>query len=116
MNEDKQLSSEHGPTWQDVFGTVAGMARNQQTATEMILDEQRRSKAKNVGMVCLTVLSTVAIIGLLIVNHLNVREFVGFLSEYDFVSQDGEGFNYYNSDVGGNVINGAEDKETEEQG
>ena len=28
---------------------------------------------------------------------------------YDYVSQDGEGYNYYNSDVGGNVNNGPED-------
>ena len=114
MNEDKQLSSEHGPTWQEVIGTVAGMAHNQQTATEMILDEQKHSKAKNLGLVCITVVATVAIIGLLVVNHLNVREFVGFLSDYDFVTQDGQGYNYYNADIGGDVVNGATDYEEKE--
>ena len=100
----------------EVIGTVAGMAQNQQTATEMILDEQKRSKAKNMGLVCITVVATVAIVGLLLVNHMNVREFVGFLSEYDFVTQDGEGQNYYNSDIGGDVVNGAENyKEKEPQ-
>ncbi len=114
MNEDKQLSSEHGPTWQEVIGTVAGMAQNQNTATEMILEEQKHSRAKNLGMVCITVVAMVAIVGLLLVNHMNVREFVGFLSDYDFVTQDGEGQNYYNADVGGNVVNGATDYEKEE--
>ena len=111
MEENKQLGSEHGPSWQEVVGTVAGMAQNQRTATEMILDEQKHSRAKNLGMVCITVLATVSVVGLLAVNHLNVREFVGFLSEYDFVTQDGEGYNYYNSDIGGDVVNGAENYE-----
>lgn len=34
---------------------------------------------------------------------------------YDYVSQDGEGQNYYNHEVGGDVYNGAEDK-SEEKG
>lgn len=114
MSEDKQLSSEHDPTWQEVIGTVAGMAQNQNTATEIILDEQKRSKAKNMGLVCITVVATVSIVGLLLINHMNVREFVGFLSEYDFVTQDGEGQNYYNADIGGNVVNGAASNEEEE--
>lgn len=34
---------------------------------------------------------------------------------YDYVSQDGEGCNYYNKEVGGDVHNGSEDK-SEEKG
>lgn len=34
---------------------------------------------------------------------------------YDYVSQDGEGYNYYNKEVGGDVHNGTEDKEQEER-
>lgn len=34
---------------------------------------------------------------------------------YDYVSQDGEGQNYYNHEVGGDVFNGAEGK-SEEKG
>lgn len=29
---------------------------------------------------------------------------------YDYVSQDGEGYNYYNKEIVGDVNNGAEDK------
>ena len=29
-------------------------------------------------------------------------------NSYDYISQDGEGYNYYNSDVGGDVTNGTE--------
>ena len=34
---------------------------------------------------------------------------------YDYVSQDGEGQNYYNHEVGGDVFNGAEGKSEEER-
>lgn len=34
---------------------------------------------------------------------------------YDYVTQDGEGYNYYNKEVGGDVHNGTEDK-SEEKG
>lgn len=34
---------------------------------------------------------------------------------YDYVSQDGEGYNYYNKEVGGDVYNGSEDKNEEER-
>ena len=30
-------------------------------------------------------------------------------SSYDYVSQDGEGYNYYNSNIDGDISNGAED-------
>ena len=32
---------------------------------------------------------------------------------YDYVTQDGEGYNYFNREVGGDVYNGAEDKNQE---
>lgn len=34
---------------------------------------------------------------------------------YDYVSQDGDGYNYYNQDVGGDVNNGTENKSKEER-
>lgn len=34
---------------------------------------------------------------------------------YDYVSQDGEGYNYYNHEVGGDVYNGAESKDKKER-
>ena len=32
---------------------------------------------------------------------------------YDYVSQDGDGYNYYNHEVGGDVFNGAENQSKE---
>ena len=84
-------------------------------ATGIIGMQEKTTKAMRTGLICVTALATVAVAGLIIANCLESKRFVDYLSEYDFVSQDGEGFNYYNSDVGGNVINGAESKETEGQ-
>lgn len=41
-------------------------------------------------------------------NERNNQRWIEYLSQYDFVSQDGEGYNYYNSDVSGDVVNGTE--------
>ncbi len=84
-------------------------------ASEIVGGTRRESKAKNIGIVCVTAIAAISIVGLLIVNHNNTKSFLNYLSEYDFVSQDGEGFNYYNSDIGGNVNNGPENQETEKQ-
>ena len=35
-------------------------------------------------------------------------------NSYDYVSQDGEGYNYYNSDVEGDITNGSENQAEEE--
>ena len=41
-------------------------------------------------------------------NERNNQRWIEYLSQYDFVSQDGDGYNYFNSDVGGDVVNGKE--------
>lgn len=84
-------------------------------ASEIINGARRETKAIMIGTICVTAIAIVAVIGLLMTNHSNVQTFIGYLSEYDFVSQDGNGYNYYNSDIGGNVSNGAESPQEEEQ-
>ena len=41
-------------------------------------------------------------------NERNNQRWIEYLSQYDFVSQNGDGYNYFNSDVGGDVVNGKE--------
>lgn len=100
-------------------------------ASEIISSQVRISRAKDIGIVCVTVVACVAIGGLLAVNHVkdqvmykndsqwreaverSNQRWIDYLSEYDFVTQDGEGINYYNSDIGGDVNNGATGSETE---
>lgn len=84
-------------------------------ASDILQSREHTIKAMKTGLICVTVLATVAVTGLIAANCLQSKHFVDYLSQYDFVSQDGEGYNYYNSDVGGNVINGSENQETEKQ-
>lgn len=46
------------------------------------------------------------------INYQNDKDWRELFSSYDYVSQDGNGQNYYNSEIGGNVNNGATDTET----
>ncbi len=46
------------------------------------------------------------------INYRNSREWRELFSSYDYVTQDGNGQNYYNSEIGGNVNNGSESEET----
>jgi len=77
-------------------------------------------KAKNAGLFVLGAVAAIAIIfgsverqHLVSANLQNDREWRELFSSYDYVSQDGEGQNYYNNDVGGDVNNGTANKETE---
>lgn len=48
------------------------------------------------------------------INRENEREWRELFGSYDYVSQDGNGQNYYNSGVGGNVNNGTTSEEADE--
>lgn len=82
-------------------------------AMEILKHEKEKSKAKNVGVISLTVAVIVIAIGMAIINYQNDCDWRKLFSSYDYVSQDGEGYNYYNSDIEGDVNNGAENTETE---
>ena len=97
-------------------------AESKKTALQKIADNYRESKAKNIGIICLTIVILVMLFAFSKVtirlsdnNYQNDKEWRELFSSYDYVSQDGEGYNYYNSDVGGDVTNGTENTETEEQ-
>ena len=51
---------------------------------------------------------TVSNIRYSLANERNNQRWIEYLSQYDFVTQDGDGYNYFNSDVGGDVVNGKE--------
>ena len=108
------------PEWSGFENWLAG---------EIIADKEKLCKAKDIGLICGTV---IAVASFLVLGHNyhtqsqtmvqneknwqkvvqeNNQRWIEYLSQYDFVSQDGEGYNYYNSDVGGNVNNGAESEE-----
>lgn len=89
-------------------------------AMEILKHEQDKSKAKNVGvigmalgMVALAAATVAITVHLTNVNYQNDCEWRELFSSYEFITQDGEGQNYYNSDIGGNVNNGTANNETE---
>lgn len=91
-------------------------------AMEMLKDERRKHKAKDLGLWIMGGITAIALIAggierrhLVNTNLQNDQEWRELFSQYDYVSQDGNGQNYYNSGVGGNVNNGTESTESEEQ-
>lgn len=85
-----------------------------QLATEIIQGGRRESKAKDFAIVCMAIASAVIALGMALINYKNDEHWREMFGEYDFITQDGEGYNYYNSDIGGNVTNGATSSEEAE--
>lgn len=57
----------------------------------------------------------IAIFVLLAVLFITNAIWIYVFQSYDYVSQDGEGQNYFNREVGGDVYNGAEGQSKEER-
>lgn len=82
-------------------------------AMEILKQEQEKSKAKDKGNIFSFIVS-VLLIALLAYSYTyftdkfyqNDKEWRELFGSYDYVSQDGSGENYYNSDVSGEVNNG----------
>lgn len=122
-NKENVEQKETGLSWNGVEKTLA---------SEMINRSEKAVKLIGIGLACVTIVGIAGIGFLSYVNHQQTvimhnnekewgevieklnQSFLDYLSQYDFVSQDGEGTNYYNSDVGGDVNNGATGTEEEE--
>lgn len=77
-------------------------------ASEIIDQREKVSKAKNLAIVCLSIGIVVIGLGMATINYMNNKEWRELFASYDYVSQDGNGYNYYNADVEGDVNNGTE--------
>lgn len=84
-------------------------------ASEIIGGREHISKVKD--YVIAGLITGMAALGIVmaVIYYKNDCDWRELFSSYDYVSQDGEGYNYYNSGVGGNVSNGSENQKTEEQ-
>lgn len=102
-NEEKELTTEH-------------------LAMEVLKQEQRKSKALIFGLTAGLIISGISTVAttvcgkmerenLVQTNYQNDCEWRKLFSEYDYISQDGNGENYYNSNVSGEVNNGATGQE-----
>lgn len=77
-------------------------------AMEILKHEQDKSRAKNVGVISLTVAVIVIAIGMAAINYRNDCEWRKLFSEYDYIMQDGGGYNNVNKGMQGDVNNGTE--------
>lgn len=125
------------PNWRDIQHAYADVimeirenSGHQQTlASETIASLQEQcSKKNNIIWHTITIafLSVLASFLMMNINQAKSEDkwrqtiermnqgWIDYLSQYDFVTQDGEGINYYNADVGGNVNNGTTSQEAEE--
>ena len=73
-------------------------------ASEIMADSDRKDKRKSRVISYLIGVIIALVIGLITSNLYWVYQW----GSYDYLSQDGEGYNYYNSDIEGNVSNGSE--------
>ena len=96
MEEDKKPEN-----WEEVYKMIV---------SEMLSDAEKRDD-KNRRTILLLVISNIITVILLVVV---VMYSLHMWNSYDYVSQDGEGYNYYNEDVEGDILNGTADQEKEE--
>lgn len=82
--EEKQVEKRE-TTWDDAEKLV----------TEVFMDNQRQAKRWFVAFL-------ITLAALVATNAYWIYVF----NSYEYVSQDGEGYNYYNSEIGGDVENG----------
>lgn len=91
-------------------------------AMEVLKQEQRKSKALIFGLTAGLIISGISTVAttvcgkmerenLVQTNYQNDCEWRKLFSEYDYISQDGNRENYYNSNVSGEVNNGATGQE-----
>lgn len=102
MEEKENKSPEN---WHEVIERFAEMQKDSsdKLTSEILKDKDKEGKRWR----------TVAIVLAALLFLSNFIWLVQWTS-YDYVSQDGEGYNYYNSDVDGSVTNGTADQAEEE--
>lgn len=135
MEENENKKPE--PTWEDAEGWIGAILRAHDSGTmasETIRDLEKQSKSKDLGMWLITISLGGIIAGLIVANMAHTKTFyqndsewrktvqeinakwVDYLSQYDFVSQDGEGINNINTGEQGDLNNGPKGKDSEEPG
>lgn len=124
MKENKK-----NKTWHDAEKEIAEKINKPTTehlAMEVLKQEQRRRKWQTAGLsIGMVLLATVAITtvvtgqtereNLVKMNYQNDCDWRKMFSDYDFVSQDGEGINNVNRGDQGDLNNGAESQTEKEQ-
>lgn len=90
------------------------LTTSEHLALEVLKRESEKSKAKDRGVITLGVLTGLSILGIIgtavfmsNINHQNDKEWRELFSSYDYITQDGGGYNNVNSGQQGDLNNGA---------
>lgn len=98
--------------WTEVYQKIAdGQAKNsKELVSELLMDSEKKvDKLSDINRKLIYVI--VFLIAALVASNMY---WAYQWTSYDYVSQDGEGYNYYNSDVEGDITNGTADQTEEE--
>ena len=98
--------------WEEVYkmNLESQADKSKELVSEMLSDAEKRDD-KNRRTIKLLVISNAITVILLVVV---VLYSLYMWNSYDYVSQGGDGYNYYNEDVEGDILNGTADQEKEE--
>lgn len=98
--------------WEEVYKMILDSQadKSKELVSEMLSDAEKRDDKnhKTIKALVISNVVTAVLLAAVIVYALYMW------SSYDYVSQDGEGYNYYNEDVEGDILNGTADQEKEE--
>lgn len=109
-----QKNNEIPTTWEEIERKHSEMQSREALASEVIAWSQKVSKAKDFAIGCLTAGIVIVGVGMAVINYCNDRDWRELFTSYDYVSQDGRGYNYHSSNIGGNVENSTENKSLDE--
>lgn len=106
--EEREKQNSEPTNWTEIIKNYAELQKQsddskKELVSEILADADKKDKRKNR-----------VIAGLITAIVVLVFYFIYQWTAYDYVSQDGEGYNYYNSDVEGDITNGTENQAEEE--
>lgn len=109
MEEDKKPEN-----WSEIIKNYAELQKmhdesKEKLTTEILQDNDKKDERKNKIIFGLIAVIAVLAAGLIGSNVYWVYQW----NSYDYISQDGEGYNYYNEDVEGDILNGTTNQEKE---
>ena len=98
--------------WEEVYKMIleSQADKSKELVSEMLSDAEKRDEKNRRTIKALVISNIITVILLVVVVMYSLHMW----NSYDYVSQDGEGYNYYNEDVEGDILNGTTDQEKEE--
>ena len=106
--EEREKQNNEPSNWNEVIKNYTELQKMANESHEKLTSELLKDKDK--GERRWRTIAIVLAVILFLSNFIWLMEW----TSYDYVSQDGEGYNYYNSDVEGDIQNGTTNQAEEE--